>query len=467
MNFNTLEFALFFPLVLVLLSGVYRREGARDLLLLVVSYLFYMAWYWEYAGLLVLSTLIDYALGLAMERAEEPRRRKALLSLSLCVNLGILGLFKYYNFFADLASGSLRLFGWELDFLRHELLLPVGISFYTFQSLSYTIDVYRRQLPAEHSLTKFALFVVFFPQLVAGPIVRATDFLPQLHKKLHVSRELFLQGLTLVFLGLCKKIFLADTLASLGVDAVFDHPEAYSSWDLLMALYGYAFQIYCDFSGYSDIAIGAAAMMGFWLPPNFNRPYLAQNIRDFWTRWHISLSSWLKDYLYISLGGNRGTAAKTARNLMLTMLLGGLWHGAALNFVLWGAVHGLFLVFSRGKARRPGEAPAWRIWGNRLVTFHLVCFTWLLFRIHGWDDFTAYLAGFARFSGGTALHGYFYAILALAFLAHITPKDRLAHWWDTRWIQAPQLVQAGFYTLLLLAFIGFSLDAPSFIYFQF
>ncbi|MBI2382425.1 MAG: MBOAT family protein [Gammaproteobacteria bacterium] len=467
MNFNTLEFALFFPLVLVLLSGVFHRERARDLLLLVVSYLFYMAWYWEYAGLLVLSTLIDYSLGLHMQKSSDPRKRKALLTTSLVLNLGILGLFKYYNFFADMASGTLGFFGWELDFLRHELLLPVGISFYTFQSLSYTIDVYRRELPAEKSLTKFALFVVFFPQLVAGPIVRAVDFLPQLHKKLRVTKALFLQGLTLVFLGLCKKIFLADTLASLGVDAVFDDPAAYSSADLLLALYGYAFQIYCDFSGYSDIAIGAAAMMGFWLPPNFNRPYLAQNLREFWTRWHISLSTWLKDYLYISLGGNRGTRFATARNLMLTMLLGGLWHGAAINFLLWGAVHGLFLMFSRGQTRRPDEDAPWRVWGRRLLTFHLVCFTWLLFRIHGWEDFLSYAGGLAEFSGGSVLHPLYYGLLALAFVLHATPKDRLAHWWDHRWIKAPAPVQAGAYAVLILAFIGFSLDTPSFIYFQF
>lgn len=467
MNFNTLEFALFFPMVLVLLSAVFRRERLRDGLLLLVSYLFYMAWYWQYAGLLVLSTLIDYSLGRRMETCQDPRRRKLLLSLSLALNLGILGFFKYYNFFTGLASESFRFFGYPVDFLRNPWLLPVGISFYTFQSLSYTIDVYRRRLPAEHSLVKFALFVAFFPQLVAGPIVRAADFLPQLHRPLVVGRGRFLRGLTLIFIGLFKKIVFADALASLGVDAVFDHPAGHSSLDLLMALYGYAFQIYCDFSGYSDIAIGAAAMMGFWLPANFNRPYLSQNLREFWTRWHISLSSWLKDYLYLSLGGNRGTPAQTTRNLMLTMILGGLWHGAALNFLAWGLVHGLFLVLSRSQPRHPADQAAWRVWLNRALTFHLVCFTWLLFRIHGYQDFLDYVGGLLALEGGTGLHPYFYGLLALAALSHLVPKQTLDRAWRQRWIRAPALVQAGVYAALLLVFIGFSLETPAFIYFQF
>ncbi|WP_197466079.1 MBOAT family protein, partial [Oleiphilus sp. HI0080] len=275
------------------------------------------------------------------------RQRKGLLLISLTVNLGILAYFKYNNFFIDVSKQGLALLGIDMPELYHQLLLPVGISFYTFQTLSYSIDLYRRNISHENSFVKFAVFVSFFPQLVAGPIVRAKDFLPQLHAKLSLSKENVNLGLWLIFLGLFKKIVVADLLAYLVVDAVFANPENYSSWDLLVGLYAYAFQIYCDFSGYSDIAIGIALILGFHLPINFNRPYLAQTPSDFWKRWHISLSSWLRDYLYISLGGNRGGRFFTARNLLLTMLLGGLWHGAAWNFVLWGAFHGMILVMSR------------------------------------------------------------------------------------------------------------------------
>lgn len=468
MNFNTLEFALFFPLTLVLLSAVMQKERWRDLLLLVISYLFYMAWYWEYAGLLALSTLVDYFLGLAMSRTEDPRRRKLLLVTSLVLNLGVLALFKYFNFFMEMSTSVVTLFGWDIQLPRSEWLLPVGISFYTFQSLSYTIDVYRKQIPAEANFTKFALFVSFFPQLVAGPIVRAADFLPQLRKPISVSREMFDRGLALLFVGLFKKVIIADMLAILAVDAVFADPSAYSSVDLLIALYAYAFQIYCDFSGYSDMAIGCAAMMGFWLPANFNRPYLAQNIRDFWTRWHISLSTWLKDYLYISLGGNRGGARKTMRNLMITMLLGGLWHGAALNFILWGAWHGILLAFSRQSDRHATAQPGWKTWWNRLVCFQLVCFGWLLFRVSSWEQFVAYTSGLLKFTGGSVLHHYVYLLLALAFAMHVFPKDRQLSLVLQQWPQrAPRLVQAATYAMLLLLVVGFTLDAPAFIYFQF
>ena len=468
MNFNTLEFALFFPLTLVLLSAVMQKERWRDLLLLVISYLFYMTWYWEYAGLLALSTLVDYFLGLAMSRTDDPRRRKHLLITSLVLNLGVLALFKYFNFFMDMSASVVTLFGWDVQLPRSEWLLPVGISFYTFQSLSYTIDVYRKHIPAEANFTKFALFVSFFPQLVAGPIVRAADFLPQLRKPISVSRDMFDRGLALLFVGLFKKVIIADMLAVLAVDAVFADPSAYSSVDLLIALYAYAFQIYCDFSGYSDMAIGCAAMMGFWLPANFNRPYLAQNIRDFWTRWHISLSTWLKDYLYISLGGNRGGERKTMRNLLITMLLGGLWHGAALNFVLWGAWHGVLLALSRQTDRHAAAQPGWRTWWNRFVCFHLVCFGWLLFRVSSWEQFVAYTSGLLTFTGGSVLHHYVYGLLALAFALHVFPKDKQTELVLQQWPRrAPRLVQAATYALLLLLVVGFTLDAPAFIYFQF
>jgi alginate O-acetyltransferase complex protein AlgI len=466
MNFNSPEFALFFPVVLILYGFVFHRERARDALLLVASYFFYMSWNWMYAGLILLSTAVDYWVGRALALEQRDRVRKTVLVLSLVANLGLLGLFKYFNFFVDTASDVGTLLGLNLSFVHHELLLPVGISFYTFQSMSYTIDVYRRQIPYEPSFLKFAVFVSFFPQLVAGPIVRAAQFLPQLHRTPLISSERFQSGLLLVFRGLTKKIVIADMLAALGVDAVFAAPAEHSSLTLLLALYAYSFQIYNDFSGYSDIAIGAARMMGYDLPENFNRPYLATNVREFWTRWHITLSTWLRDYLYVPLGGNQRSRLLTARNLMITMLLGGLWHGAALNFLLWGAWHGLLLILSRGQSRSGVKGSWLRVLWARFLCFHLITFSWLLFRVGSLDVLLDYLRGLAALSGGTVLHPAFFAVLLLAFAAHFTPKD----WLDARLQRLARLpvpVQAAGYAGLLLAFAGLSLETQPFIYFQF
>ncbi len=466
MNFNSPEFAVFFPVVLILYGLVFHRERTRDLFLLAASYFFYMSWNWMYAGLILLSTVVDYGVARMLAVEQRDRMRKVILILSLAANLGLLGVFKYFNFFVDTATDVGSLLGLDLAFIHHDLLLPVGISFYTFQTMSYTIDVYRRSIKCEPDFIKFAVFVSFFPQLVAGPIVRAAEFLPQLHRTPLVSSEHFQSGLLLVFRGLIKKIVIADLLASLGVDAVFAAPAEYSSLTLLLALYGYSFQIYNDFSGYSDIAIGAARMMGYDLPMNFNRPYLATNVREFWSRWHISLSTWLRDYLYIPLGGNRGSRRATIRNIMLTMLLGGLWHGAALNFVLWGAWHGLLLVFSRGQSRTGVVGSPLRTIGARFLCFHLIVFSWLLFRVGSLDTLIDYLRGLAKLSGGTPLHPAFFAVLLLAFAAHFTPKA----WLDAQlaWlIKLPVPVQAAGYAGLILAFAGLSLGTPAFIYFQF
>ncbi len=466
MNFNSAEFMVFLTVVLVLYAVVFRRELARNLLLLSASYFFYMSWNWKYAGLIALSTVVDYVVALALAGENRQGRRKRLLIVSLVLNLGLLGLFKYYNFFVDLAQGPLTVFGHDVTFLQHHLLLPVGISFYTFQTLSYTIDVYRREIPCERNFVNFALFVSFFPQLVAGPIVRAAHFLPQLHRTPQVSEARFASGMWLMFQGLFKKIVIADLLAGLGVDAVFADPSRFSSLDLLLALYGYAFQIYNDFSGYSDIAIGVARMLGFELPINFNRPYLAENVREFWSRWHITLSTWLRDYLYIPLGGNRCGPWRVKFNLMVTMLLGGLWHGAAIHFVLWGCYHGLLLCAAHGTPRSaPSASPLTRL-RRQFVCFHLVVFGWLLFRIGTWDALASYLAGLAQLSGGTALSPLYVGVLALAFLTHVVPRslfDTLARWW----CQQPAFLQGAGYAGLVLAFVGLSLGTPSFIYFQF
>ena len=466
MNFNSVEFSVFIVVVFSLYAIVFKRDNLRNPLLLASSYVFYMSWNWKYAGLIALSTIVDYLVGLGLGREERPGRRKTLLLVSLVVNLGLLGVFKYFNFFMDLTRDTMSLFGLDFRMTHLNLLLPVGISFYTFQTLSYSIDLYRRQIDVERNFVKFAVFVSFFPQLVAGPIVRAADFLPQLKTRPRLSNERSASGLLLIFRGLFKKIIIADLLATLGVDIVFANPSNFSSWDLLFALYGYSFQIYNDFSGYSDIAIGLARMMGFDLPMNFNRPYLAQNVREFWTRWHISLSSWLRDYLYIALGGNRGSAWRVRRNLMLTMLLGGLWHGAALNFIIWGAWHGLLLILARSvdKSRRDVPLPL-KLW-RRFLCFHLVVVSWLLFRIGNVQDLADYVVGLFRFDGGTVIQPMFYMVLALAFTAHFVSQASLESL-SRRIIRVPALLQAGAYAALILLFIGLSLGAPAFIYFQF
>ena len=464
MNFNSPDYLFFLPIVVLVCTALRRRERARDVFLLIASYLFYMSWNRLYAGLIAFSTILDFEVARRLGREERPRARKLLLLVSLALNLGLLGLFKYWNFFLDSAQDLSGLFGGRLALPHHQLLLPVGISFYTFQTLSYTIDVYRRELPVEPSLTKFALFVSFFPQLVAGPIVRASEFLPQLRAPLPaVDDSRVRYGMWRIFRGLFKKILIADLLATFAVDAVFANPSAFSSLDLLIALYAYSFQIYNDFSGYSDIAIGSAALLGYHIPENFDRPYLARNVREFWTRWHISLSTWLRDYLYIPLGGSRRRAT---RNLMLTMLLGGLWHGAALNFVLWGGYHGLLLVLARGADRRGGAARGARLWLQRALTYHLVVFGWLLFRVTGWQQFQDFVAGLARLRFGTALHPWLYFTLTIAALGHFGSRARLEKLGD-RFRAWHPLLQGGVYAGAILVFCAATIDGPGFIYFQF
>ena len=465
MTFNSVQFLIFLPLVLIAYGALFARESWRDALLLVASYYFYMCWSWPYAGLLLFSTTVDYFVGRRLAAMEDSRARRGLMIASVVLNLGILGTFKYFNFFMDTAASVGHAFLLPIPTIHHKLILPIAISFYTFHELSYIIDIYRRQIDCERRFVKYALFVAFFPQLVAGPILRASHFLPQLHRTPPLSEERLNSGFALIFRGLIKKVVIADLLAAFGVDAVFAHPTNYSSVDLLMAVYGYSFQIYNDFSGYSDIAIGAAKILGFDINRNFNRPYLAENIRDFWSRWHISLSTWLRDYLYIPLGGNRSGPWRQRLNLMITMLLGGLWHGASLNFVLWGGWHGLLLILARGAKAADVVSAAVRL-RRRIVCFHLVAFSWLLFRIRGWEDLSLFVQGLLRFSGGTVLHPAFYAVLGAAFLTHFV-SGRWAERWGRSWLAVPTPIQAGAYSVLLIAFCGLTMSAPSFIYFDF
>ncbi len=465
MAFNSFEFALFLPIFLVIFYAVYSKQRIRDVTLLVGSYVFYMSWYWQYAGLIVLSTIVDYFVGQKLGKESNKKKRKWLLITSLVMNLGVLAIFKYYNFFYESSQIAFSFIGINIPDLYHQLLLPVGISFYTFQTLSYTIDVYRQDIRPEKSFIKFAVFVSFFPQLVAGPIVRAKDFLPQINKPTRINVEQWNAGMLLIFIGLFKKIIIADLLAYLAVDAIFENPGQYSSLDLLVGLYAYTFQIYCDFSGYSDIAIGIALLLGFTLPINFNRPYIAQTPSDFWRRWHISLSGWLRDYLYISLGGNKASKILTYRNLMITMLLGGLWHGAAVNFIIWGAFHGLILIITRNVICEPKVNLSALI--KIFVTFHLIVFSWLLFRISDMSTFVEYVSGLFQMSGGTVLNPLLYTVLFIAAISHFSSKDFtydvvIRHF--NKWLLP---VKAIVYSLAIMLFVGASIGTPAFIYFQF
>lgn len=381
MVFNSLIFLVFFLVV----YGFYRvlPHRGQNVLLLISSYFFYGWWDWRFLSLIFFSTLVDFWAGLAIHGAgDNHRRRHIALWISLVTNLGSLGFFKYFNFFADNLVVLLQSVGIESVPRHLNIILPVGISFYTFQTMSYTLDIYRGQMKPTRSFLDFAAFVSFFPQLVAGPIERAVQLLPQIESRRIITREGVESGIWLVAWGLFKKCVIADNLAAL-VDRVFGGGDSTGAATLL-ALYAFAFQIFCDFSGYSDIARGLARLMGIELMVNFNNPYFALNPKDFWSRWHISLSSWLRDYLYIPLGGSRKGKRRTYINLALTMLLGGLWHGAAWTFVVWGAFHGLLLVAYhawRDRFMGPGAVDSGRwVWVRRVGMFHLACLGWLFFR---------------------------------------------------------------------------------------
>jgi alginate O-acetyltransferase complex protein AlgI len=346
MIFTEPRFILFF-LVAFGVHWALRNRGARKAWLLLCSYFFYGCWDYRFLALIVGLTSLDYTVALWLGKEQRQRARKWILCASLAANLGVLGFFKYYNFFVSTGVGFLQTLGVDAKSSTLDVILPVGISFITFQTLSYTIDVYRRELEPQREFLDFALFVAFFPQLVAGPIVRARDFLPQLKHDVSFAGVQGRRWLLLFLGGFFKKACLADNLARI-VDPVFANPDHYGGPDAVLASILYSVQIYCDFSGYTDMAIATAGLFGYQLTRNFDFPYFSTNIQEFWRRWHISLSTWLRDYLYISLGGGRGGRLRTYRNLMLTMVLGGLWHGANTTFVLWGFLHGLALMVHRG-----------------------------------------------------------------------------------------------------------------------
>ena len=464
MQFNSFVFLIFFSVtyLLYLLSG--HRQQNR--ILLAASYFFYAAWDYRFLALILFSTAVNYVAAQHIHSSQSAAFRKKLLVLTIAVNLGLLGFFKYYNFFADSLTHLLAWFGMAPPALSLHIILPVGISFYTFQTMSYTIDVYRKRIDACKSPVDFSLYVAFFPQLVAGPIERATHFLPQICNPRIISSNLFKTGAFLFLYGLFEKVVVADNLAVL-VDSVYNSGKS-DGLTVLLATYGFSFQILADFDGYSNMAKGLAAMMGFSLMTNFNAPYFSQTASEFWNRWHISLSSWLRDYLYIPLGGNRHGKAATIRNLIITMLLAGLWHGASWMFILWGAFHALLLVVYHLAAAPIKRLP---VFVQRLLFFHLVCFGWLLFRAADLDQLRSLLDQLL-FNFSLSLESGHLLMLKQLFLFCTIPL--LYQFFqirrDTRYplFRLPIFVRSLSYVLLFYMIVIFGLNnAQSFIYFQF
>jgi D-alanyl-lipoteichoic acid acyltransferase DltB (MBOAT superfamily) len=376
MVFNSLQFLWFF----VIVYALYRLlpHKGQNWLLLIASYYFYAAWDYRFLGLLIASTLVDYTCGRVLARLEDSSTRRLIMWLSIGFNLTLLGFFKYFNFFADNLHALFITIGWQVDFVTLRVLLPIGISFYTFVTMSYVIDVYRRDVQPTRNLLDFAVFVAYFPHLVAGPILRATKLLPQISGRRHITALQIRDGLWLIAWGFFQKIFVADNLAALA-SRIFAPGAHETGVNVLLGTYAFAFQIYGDFAGYSNIARGTSKLMGIELIENFRFPYLVTTPQEFWRHWHISLSTWLRDYLYIPLGGNRGSRWQINRNLMLTMVLGGLWHGAAWTFVLWGAYQGLLLIAYRTSrvTHWVARMPRFVAW---FIMFHLTCLGWLIFR---------------------------------------------------------------------------------------
>ena len=483
MLFPTFEFGVFFLIVFAVSWELRRTADLRKLFLLAASYTFYGWWDWRFVGLIAASSFVNYLFGRMLGVFEREWLRRVVVALAVIANLSVLGFFKYYGFFLESLDEILVMLNLERDLPFLQVILPVGISFFTFQGISYVVDVYRREVAAERSLLDVFLYISFFPQLVAGPIVRAAHFLPQLEEKPHLTRAMVGMGVTLILSGLIKKMVIANYLATELVDPVFFDPGTLGAVDLLIGVYGYAIQIYCDFSGYSDIAIGIAALLGYRFNANFNQPYRSASFQEFWRRWHISLSTWLRDYLYIPLGGSRKGPIRTYVNLFLTMFLGGLWHGAAWTFVFWGAFHGAALGIERylkrrfaalappvdGEPRavsRISDAASWVI--GVFTTFHLVCFAWIFFRAESFGIAFDYVMGFGNWSAPVQHATPFLALLiAVALAFHFTPPS-LGRWIGdgVKWLPSPALgpvFGAGLFIIWAVAPEGV---AP-FIYFQF
>jgi D-alanyl-lipoteichoic acid acyltransferase DltB (MBOAT superfamily) len=468
MLFPTISFAVFLAVVFPITWALNSLNTWKKWFLVAASYYFYAFWRVEFTLLLAASSVGNYAIALVIGALPDGRARKLVLWLAVAANLAVLGFFKYWDFFAAQLINLAGAFGIVGNVPFIEMALPVAISFLTFHALSYVIDVYDRTLKPTRSLVDILLYISFFPHLIAGPIVRAAKFLSQTTHASYLADVRLAQSVFLIVGGLFKKVIIANYLSTDFVDGVFRSPADYSSLDLLLGMYAYAIQIYCDFSAYTDIAIGVANLLGYQFPQNFNQPYRALSVQDFWRRWHITLSTWLRDYLYIRLGGNRGGRLRTHVNVMVTMLLGGLWHGASWNFVLWGGLHGAALVVERAFGWRGAPRTRWSAALAWLVTFHFVCLTWVFFRSPSNDATLAYFTTlFSGASFSTTMTPLVAGCLVLGAITQVVP---------TRWSEALEArYEAG--SLALKVAVPFavifviSVAAPGgiapFIYFQF
>ena len=482
MLFHSLEFAFFIPVVFAVYWLAGRRGGsAQNAVAVAASALFYGWWDVRFLILIAVSTAIDYVVGLGLNSARTPVYRKLLLTLSIVVNLGLLGFFKYANFFIVQFTEAFSLFGKDLEPRTLNIILPVGISFYTFQTLSYSIDVYRRRLEPTRDPLAFAAFVTFFPQLVAGPIERATKLLPQFTVVRRFNRDEAVDGLRQILWGLFKKLVIADNAAR-HADMIFNYSDAFSGSTLLIGSFFFAFQIYGDFSGYSDMAIGTARLFGIRLSQNFNFPYFSRDVAEFWRRWHISLSTWFRDYVYIPLGGSRGSRWQTVRNTFAIFTVSGLWHGANLTFIAWGVLHALYflpLQLTKRNRRHMGDLGAEQSvqlghFVSMAVTFTLVTLAWVLFRsknlVHATSIF-AEMASASLFSEPifpNRRHAFYTGLLILLFLGMEWMGRHNRYAIETTALSKPRFIRYGLYYSLFLIILAFGcFSGNAFIYFQF
>ena len=477
MLFNSIEFAIFLPIVFVLYWFVINKSlKLQNILLLIASYVFYGWWDWRFLSLIAFSSLVDYIVGLRLSETEDSQKRKVLLWVSILVNLGFLGFFKYFNFFAESFADAFTLLGKHIEPTRLSVILPVGISFYTFQTLSYSIDVYKKKLEPTQDIIAFFAFVSFFPQLVAGPIERASNLLPQFYKKRYFEYAKASDGMRQILWGLFKKVVIADNAAAYA-NEIFNHSGEYSGSTLILGAVFFAFQIYGDFSGYSDIAIGTSRLFGFNLMQNFAFPYFSRDIAEFWRRWHISLSTWFRDYLYIPLGGSRGGTWMKIRNTFIIFLVSGFWHGANWTFIVWGGLNAIYflpLLLTKNNRNnldivaRGRILPSFKDCGLILLTFVSTVFAWIFFRARDLSqafDIIGEIFSTTIFNRFEVFSGKLVGFLIVFMLAEWLGRDSKyalgkAYLW-------PKWIRFSIYSLIIFAIFVYSGQQQEFIYFQF
>ncbi|MDC1324773.1 MBOAT family protein [Flavobacteriaceae bacterium] len=482
MLFNSIDFAVFLPIVFILYWVVNENLKLQNVLIIISSYLFYGWWDWRFLFLILLSTVVDYSVGVLLHKQNNVSKRKILLLISVIINLGFLGFFKYYNFFLENFVSAFSLFGVEINQSSLNIILPVGISFYTFQTLSYTIDVYKRKLEPTTDVIEFAAFVCFFPQLVAGPIERATSLLSQFYKKRIFEYHKAVDGLRQILWGLFKKIVIADNCAQ-QANEIFNNSSDYSGSTLALGAIFFTFQIYGDFSGYSDIAIGTSRLFGFNLKQNFAFPYFSRDLAEFWRRWHISLSTWFRDYLYIPLGGSRGGIWMKVRNTFIIFIVSGFWHGANWKFIVWGALNALYfmpLLLSKRNRINTNTVAEGRMLPNSKelfqmsLTFSLTVLAWVFFRAENIEHAISYIseilsASFFTIPKFTGMREAFITIILSIIFVFVEWKGRASQYaishLGKKW---PKSLRWVFYSLIIFAIVGFMTTTESpFIYFQF